>query len=266
VTGDLLTWLAGGLIAFAVAAITTPAGLSGAVLLLPVQVGLLGVPSPAATPTNLIYNVVATPGPLAAHGRRRRLGGPLARALMLGSVPGVMAGAALRATILTGPRAVAGIIALVLLPLGVVLLAGRRPPRARRARPALSRPRTLAAFAAAVGVVGGLYGIGGGAVIAPALAAAGHRMARVVPAALMVTLATAVAGIAAFEAIALLKPGPDTIGPDWILGAAMGAGGLLGGALGVRLTRRLPERLLRRVLGLLVLGVGLRYLVQLVAG
>jgi uncharacterized membrane protein YfcA len=236
------------------------------VLLLPVQVGLLGVPSPAATPTNLIYNVVATPGPLAAHGRRLRLGGPLARALMLGSVPGVMAGAALRATVLTGPRAVAGIIAVVLLPLGAVLLAGRRPAPARRARPALSEPRTLAAFAAGVGLIGGLYGIGGGAVIAPALAAAGHRMARVVPAALTVTLATSFAGIAAFEAIALLKPGPDTIGPDWILGLAMGVGGLLGGALGVRVTRRLPERLLRRVLGLLVLGVGLRYLVQLLGG
>ena len=34
-----------------VAAVTTPAGISGAVLLLPVQVSLLGVPSPAVTPT-----------------------------------------------------------------------------------------------------------------------------------------------------------------------------------------------------------------------
>ena len=54
---DAITCLAGGLIAFIVAAITTPVGLAGAVLLLPVQVGLLGVPSPAATPTNLIYNL-----------------------------------------------------------------------------------------------------------------------------------------------------------------------------------------------------------------
>jgi hypothetical protein len=32
------------------------------VLLLPLQVGVLGTPSLAITPTNLLYNVVATPG------------------------------------------------------------------------------------------------------------------------------------------------------------------------------------------------------------
>ena len=171
------------------AALTTPAGVSGAVLLLPIQVGLLGVPSPSATPTNLVYNVVATPGPLAAHGRRIRLGGPLAGALLLGAIPGVLAGAALRATVLTGPRAVAAILAVVLLPLGALLLSAReRNRRERRGPPALSGTRKLAAMAGAVGLVGGIYGIGGGAVIAPALVAAGHRIARVAPAALAVTL------------------------------------------------------------------------------
>jgi hypothetical protein len=48
--------------AFAIAVITTPAGVSGAVLLLPFQVSVLGTPSPAVTPTNLLYNVVASPG------------------------------------------------------------------------------------------------------------------------------------------------------------------------------------------------------------
>ena len=43
---------------------TTPVGVSGAMFLLPVQVSLLSVPSPAVTPTNLLFNVVATPGGL----------------------------------------------------------------------------------------------------------------------------------------------------------------------------------------------------------
>lgn len=47
--------------AFGIAVVATPAGISGAVLLLPFQVGVLGTPSPAVTPTNLLYNVVATP-------------------------------------------------------------------------------------------------------------------------------------------------------------------------------------------------------------
>jgi uncharacterized membrane protein YfcA len=50
--------------ALVIAVLATPAGISGAVLLLPFQVSVLGTPSPAVTPTNLLYNVVATPGPL----------------------------------------------------------------------------------------------------------------------------------------------------------------------------------------------------------
>jgi uncharacterized protein len=47
--------------AFAIALTATPAGVSGVVLLLLFQVSVLGTPSPAVTPTNLLYNVVATP-------------------------------------------------------------------------------------------------------------------------------------------------------------------------------------------------------------
>jgi uncharacterized protein len=43
---------------------STPAGISGAVLLLPFQVSVLGTPSPSVTPTNLLYDVVSTPGAL----------------------------------------------------------------------------------------------------------------------------------------------------------------------------------------------------------
>ena len=45
-----------------IATLTTPVGVSGAVFLLPVQFSVLGVPSPAVTPTNLLFNVVAGPG------------------------------------------------------------------------------------------------------------------------------------------------------------------------------------------------------------
>jgi hypothetical protein len=39
--------------AYVIAVVATPAGVSGAVLLLPFQVSVLGTPSPAVTPTNL---------------------------------------------------------------------------------------------------------------------------------------------------------------------------------------------------------------------
>jgi hypothetical protein len=58
--------------AYAIAVLTTPAGISGAVLLLPFQVSVLGTPSPSVTPTNLLYNVVATPARCTGTGGRNR--------------------------------------------------------------------------------------------------------------------------------------------------------------------------------------------------
>ena len=50
--------------AYLIAVVTTPAGISKTVLLLPFQVSVLDIPSPSVTPTNLLYNVIATPGAL----------------------------------------------------------------------------------------------------------------------------------------------------------------------------------------------------------
>lgn len=60
-SAGLLGFIAGVLISV----VTAPVGVSGAVFLLPVQLSVLGVPSPAVTPTNLLFNVVAVPGALA---------------------------------------------------------------------------------------------------------------------------------------------------------------------------------------------------------
>jgi uncharacterized protein len=73
---------AGAACGFLIALITTPAGVSGAVLLLPVQLSVLRVPSPAATPTNLIFNVVAVPGSLLRFWHERRLFNPLSALLI----------------------------------------------------------------------------------------------------------------------------------------------------------------------------------------
>ena len=56
-----------------------PGRISGAVLLLPFQVSILGTPSPAVTPTNLLYNVLSTPGALYRYRRQHQSGGRLAR-------------------------------------------------------------------------------------------------------------------------------------------------------------------------------------------
>src|SRR6266571_9167771 len=104
---------------FAAAVLATPAGISGAVLLLPFQISVLGTPSPAVTPTNLLYNMVATPGALYRYWRQGQTGGRLALVLIAGTLPGVIAGSVIRVKLLPGPRVFDLVIAAVLLPLGL---------------------------------------------------------------------------------------------------------------------------------------------------
>ena len=146
---------------FIVGTVASPAGVSGAVLLLPFQVGVLGTPSPAVTPTNLLYNVVATPGALYGYWRQRQSGGRLTRSLLLGTLPGVVAGSIIRVELLPGARAFDVVIALVLVPLGGWLIVGRRGPRVSLRNSHLSSP-VLTLIAAVVGCVGGTTGSGVG--------------------------------------------------------------------------------------------------------
>src|SRR5215208_465691 len=76
------------LVAFAVSALTAPAGVSGAFLLLPFQVSVLGFDSPAVSPTNLVYNIFATPGGVYRYVREGRVVWPLAWTVILGTLPG----------------------------------------------------------------------------------------------------------------------------------------------------------------------------------
>ena len=146
---------------FTIATVASPAGVSGAVLLLPFQVSVLGTPSPAVTPTNLLYNVVATPGALYRYWRQGQTGGSLTRVLLAGTIPGVIAGSVVRVELLPGTRAFDAVIAIVLVPLGAWLLVRRQRKGDARPFREFSWP-TLTVAAAIVGCVGGIYGIGGG--------------------------------------------------------------------------------------------------------
>jgi uncharacterized protein len=148
--------------------LSTPAGISGAVLLLPFQVSVLGTPSPSVTPTNLLYNVVSTPGALYRYWRQGQNGGRLALVLIAGTLPGVIAGSVIRVKLLPGPQVFDLVVAAVLLPLGIWLILTRPSRRdGEPDRPVRRIPvPVLIALSAAVGCVGGIYGIGGGSILA----------------------------------------------------------------------------------------------------
>jgi uncharacterized membrane protein YfcA len=248
-------WLLGFCFAVVIAAITTPAGVSGAVFLLPVQVSVLEVPSPSVTPTNLLYNVLAIPGALARFAREHLLGGRLTRLLVVGSAPGAVAGAVIRVELLPGPDAFLVVIGCVLIPLGGLLLI--RQPKTQLGRPVISDAQ-LVALSMAVGVVGGIYGTGGGSILAPLLVSLGLSVRVVAPAALASTCLTSLVGVVTYAMLSI--GGEGDIAPDWALALFLGAGGLIGGYAGASIQGRIAEQGLRKILGLLALALGVRYL------
>jgi uncharacterized membrane protein YfcA len=250
------------LAAFLIAVVTTPAGVSGAVLLLPFQVSVLGTPSPSVTPTNLLYNVVASPGAIWRYWRQGQTGGRLTWLLLAGTLPGVVAGSVIRVYLLPGPVVFDFVIAAVLIPLGSWLAL---TPAARATTGQARLPRLVIGLIAAVaGCVGGIYGIGGGSILAPILITDGQPPSQVAPAALSSTFVTSLAGVVTFSILSAHQHG--SIAPNWPTGIALGAGGLAGGYLGARLHARMPETLIRRLLALIVIAIGIRYLIAGLTG
>lgn len=304
------------LVAFAVSSVTSTAGVSGAFLLLPFQVSVLGFTSPAVSPTNLIYNVVAIPGGLARFIREDRMAWPLTWVIILGTLPGVFGGAWMRIRYFPDPRSFKFFVGLVLLYLGVRLLyetTGRylkskdqskalekkfkeriqQLKAEEHARLASGLPKeavvktkkvslakieyefwgetfsfstpTIFLLALVVGLVGGIYGIGGGAIIAPfCVSILGLPVYTVAGAALAGTFLTSIAGVAFYTALAFTPLGMQSaVSPDWALGTLFGIGGFLGTYCGAYLQKYLPERLIRGVLGIIVTGLAVSYVWQL---
>ncbi|MCS5695336.1 sulfite exporter TauE/SafE family protein [Desulfofundulus thermocisternus] len=303
------------LVAFLVSSVTASAGVSGAFLLLPFMVSVLGFTTPAVSPTNLIYNIVAIPGGLARYIREGRMAWPLTWVVIIATLPGVFVGAWIRIRYLPDPKAFKFFVGLVLLYLGVRLLyettgrylkskektrnlekkfrervqqiksesAGRiaagLPPEAVVKTRSVSLRKieydfwgetfsfsTMVVFTLAlvVGLIGGIYGIGGGAIIAPfVVSVLGLPVYTVAGAALAGTFLTSIAGVIVYHLLSLTAAGAQaSVSPDWLLGALFGVGGLLGTYFGAYLQKYLPDRLIRGILGSLVTFLAVSYIMQ----
>ena len=280
------TWLwLPPLVAFGISFFTSMVGISGAFLLLPFQVSVLGFASPAVSATNLVYNLVATPGGVWRYLREGRMVWPLVWIVVAGTLPGVAVGYWLRLAYFRDVAAFKLFVGAVLLYLGWRLaretLAGRRtagfatmPAGGEVSLRSVSRSRVELDFAGerygfdtrgmfllavAVGVVGGIYGIGGGAIIAPfCVAIFGLPVYIVAGAALAGTLVTSLAGVALY----MFAPAPAGVAvrPDWALGLLFGLGGLAGMYAGARFQKRVPQSVLKGTLAVLLLVMALGYI------
>lgn len=111
-----------------------------------------------------------------------------------------------------------------------------------------------------VGIVGGIYGIGGGAIIAPFFVTFfGLPVYTVAGAALMGTFVTSVAGVAFYQTIAPFYPN-ISIAPDCLLGILFGLGGMVGMYLGARCQKFVPAKVIKWMLAAIIVFTALKYI------
>jgi len=299
------------LVALVVSTFTSMGGVSGAFLLLPFQVSVLGFTSPAVSPTNLVFNIVAIPSGVYRYLREGRMNWPLTWVVILGTLPGLLFGALIRVKWLPDPKNFKLFVGCVLLYIGLRLLYDQTPLAKRkkakiqafeaqvqerlkavmgesghttgRGLPPAARVKTVAwcwrevsyeflgetfsfnapalfALALAVGLIGGTYGIGGGAIIAPFVAAIfGLPIYTIAGAALMGTFITSVAGVGIYYCLAPFCPGQAVV-PDLALGALFGIGGFCGMYIGARTQKFIKANIIRLGLGIVISGLALRYI------
>lgn len=274
------------LVAFAISFFSSMAGITGAFLILPFQMSVLGFTTPSVSATNFLYNVVGTPGGIFRYSREGRMVWPLALAITIGTLPGVLIGYYIRVRYLPDPRAFKFFVGLVLCYIGIRVFSKIFQPentgtptqtadfrvsnirlsrtrmafdfRARRVEFSLAAIITLALL---VGIIGGIYGIGGGAIIAPfCVAFLNIPVHTVAGAAMFGTFATSVAGVIIYSTVPLNHG--QAAPPDWLLGTLFGLGGLLGMYLGASCQKYIPERIIQAILAVVIFVVSANYIIQ----
>lgn len=297
-------------VAFVVSFFTSMGGVSGAFLLLPIQMSFLGYVHPSVSATNQLFNIVAIPSGVYRYYKEGRLVWPLTWAVVIGTLPGVFIGAFVRVAYLPDPKNFKVFAALVLLYIGGRMIrdllarpqSGANVPSAehrfrefasgRRKEPKSSKcPEPLPgvnitcfnskrvsydfygehceaptwgvfALSFLVGIVGGIYGIGGGAIIAPFFVSFFRLpVYTVAGAALMGTFVTSVAGVIFYQAIAPFYPNMS-VAPDWVLGILYGIGGMWGMYLGARMQKFIPAKAIKWMLAAAIVFLAAKYVLD----
>ena len=292
------------LVAMGISFFTSMGGVSGAFLLLPFQVSILGFITPSVSATNQLFNIVAIPSGVYRYWKEGRMVWPLTWIVILGTLPGVLIGAVIRIHYLPDPRQFKIFAAAVLMYIGIkmireLLKKGQssvsriQSEKCFQEMMRLHHQRVSCANAMApvkllqlnlrrlsysfydeifdvstlgisflsfiVGIIGGVYGIGGGAIIAPFFVSVfGLPVYTVAGAALMGTFVTSVAGVVFYQILAIMNP-EQSIAPDWLLGFLFGIGGIIGMYLGARCQKHVPAKLIKWMLAVLIVFISLKY-------
>lgn len=273
-------------IAFTVSFFCSMGGISGAFLLLPYQVSFLGITTPGVSATNHFFNVIATPSGLYRYFKEKRFVWPLTCIIIAGTLPGLVVGTFLRLTIFMDAGRFKVFVGLVLLYIGIRLAISLKKDKKKTSPSTSSKGNKtvvvlhwdikkfsfsyddrvytcttlkLITLSTIVGIVGGIYGVGGGAIIAPFLVAIFRLPVHVIGGStLMATFITSLWGSILFYFLAPFYPSLH-VSPDWKLGLLLGLGGVLGIYCGARCQKYVSGRIIGAGLAIITIGAGLQY-------
>jgi len=288
VSGIETYWWLPMVVAFGISCLTSMGGISGAFLLLPFQVSVLGFTTPAVSSTNLIYNIVSIPSGVYRYIREKRMLWDLIKITVLGSVPGLLIGVIIRTRFLPDPQAFKLFAGFVLLYIGIrlafdILQREKRKSHIDKGKNFVIQKvqcnlRKLAyTFAGekykvpsvfifllsfVIGIIGGVYGVGGGAFIAPVLVAVFKLpVYSIAGAALAGTFFSSVIGVLFYVFIApLFIQNELMVQPDYLLGLMFGIGGIFGMYTGARLQRFVPSVIIKTILFICVMFIAVKYI------
>jgi uncharacterized protein len=287
------------LAAMVIAFFTVMGGVSGAFLLMPYQISILNILTPAASATNHIYNLIAIPGGLIRFIQEKRMIWPLSLVIVIGTLPGVILGAYIRVNYLKRIDHFKYFVGIVLLYICFKLIhnlvqqvklkkneeSGLKSGKKSSANQSdfqlkavrFSRYRIqftyqhrdyhasilqLSGLSLVIGTIGGIYGIGGGSIMAPLLVSYfGLPVHIIAGAALFSTFITSITGVLSFQVLAYYFP-TQLISPNWSLGISFGIGGMIGSYFGAKLQKKIPEIWIKLILIFCILFPTINYLVQ----
>ncbi len=280
-------WWLPPLVTFVISTIASTGGLSGAFLVLPFQISILGFVAPGVTPTNLIYSIVGIPSGVYRYWREGRMVWPLAFAIILGTIPGALLGAYVRVTLLPDPNVfkpfagvVLGLIGIRML-IDIICMRGKGEiahctKESLQVSDAIINIRhvsfsyenqlhtistpILLGICLIVGVAAGAYGLGGAAVIAPLLVTVFRIPVYTIAGATLVgSFAGSAFGLLGYWGLGLSGTTPPATA-DISLGLLLGVGGMAGMYVGARIQKYVPVKMIKSLLTFILLGIAVRYL------
>ncbi len=289
---DIAFWIP-PVVAFLISFFASMGGLSGAFLLLPFNVSILGFNTPAVSATNHLYNSVAIPGGVYRYFKEGRMVWPLTLVIILGTLPGVVLGTLVRVNYLPDPKNFKLFAAAVLLYIGFSLIRDLLNKKKKQDKSLKNKtvsenevqPKVVVKqfsllkivydfneetfsinspaiffLCLVIGIAGGVYGIGGGAILAPILITVfALPVYTIAGPSLMGTFVTSLASVIFYQIIVPYYPELN-VAPNWMLGFLYGIGGFIGIYLGARAQKYMAAKFIKWILVICIFTPAVKYI------